>query len=59
MGTPWPSVKYLFVSYHFLDHCSAPRWCVADLEDSLEDTYHAVAAQTQGPTAKRRIACIG
>jgi hypothetical protein len=32
--------------------------CVADLEGSLEDTYHAIAAQTQGPTAKRRIACI-
>jgi hypothetical protein len=32
--------------------------CVADLEGSLEDNYQAIAGQTSGPAAKRRIACI-
>jgi hypothetical protein len=33
--------------------------CVADLEASLEDNYHAITAQTSGPAAERRIAGIG
>jgi hypothetical protein len=42
----------------FLIIAAHQAMCVADLEGSLEDNYHAIAGQTAGPAAKRRIACI-
>jgi hypothetical protein len=53
------TVKFLFVGYHFLMIAAHRATCVADLEGSLEDINHAIAAQTTGPAAKRRIARIG